>query len=89
MNADSILKEAVGLFRVNLRKVRGAKGLTGKQVSVDCELSTHKWVNDIEEGKGIPSLKEVCVICKYLHQDINDMLFHEISIEIKFTNQDQ
>ena len=73
------------LFRKNLMKVRISKGISGKELSERANLRQKKRVNDIEEGRGKPSLEEVCSLCKELNVNIDSMLYKvaEVSIEFK------
>lgn len=78
------MKIGFDIFRNNMRTVRGAKGISGPELSKTANLKQMKRAHDIEEGRGHPSIEEVVAICKALEVSIDDMLFREVEININF-----
>jgi transcriptional regulator with XRE-family HTH domain len=72
------------LFRKNLAKVRAVRGMSARELSEQAELKQKKRIHDIEEGRGTPTLDEVCIICKILEQPIDKMLYEEAQATVSF-----
>ena len=72
------------IFRQNLSEIRQAKRLSAKELAIKANLKQQKRINDIEEGRGSPSLDEVYSICKVLQISIDDMLNKSIKIKFEF-----
>jgi DNA-binding XRE family transcriptional regulator len=72
------------IFRNNLKKARYLFEMSGKDLSEKAGLRQLKRVNDIEEGRGKPTLEEVFSICEVLKQPIDDMLKKESTIKIVY-----
>ena len=49
-------------FRHNLKVIRTLHGITAKELCENCSLRQIKRIDDIEDGRGKPSLDEVSVI---------------------------
>lgn len=74
------------LFKKNIRKIRSSQGLSAKALAEKAELKQKKRILDFEEGRGIPTLEEVCSVCKALGYNIDDMLYKEAVVNIDFKN---
>lgn len=77
------------IFRRNIVKIRSSQSLSGRELSEKANLKQKKRINDIEEGRGTPSLDEVCSICRTLGYNIDDMLYKEASVIITFKKSDK
>lgn len=69
-------------FRRNLAVVRKSKEFSSKELSRLAELKQFKRINDIEEGRGMPSIDEIYSICKVLNVSMDDMI--EKTIYVKY-----
>jgi len=72
------------IFRKNIVKVRAVRGWSARELSEKAKLKQQKRILDIEEGRGTPSLEEVCSICKTLGYSIDEMLYKEATITVNF-----
>lgn len=77
-------KTDYAIFRRNLTRVRAVKGLSARELSEACGLRQSKRISDIEDGRGSPSLDEVCAICKHVGYHIDEMLYSEATVTINF-----
>lgn len=78
------MKTDLSLFRKNLIKVRVAKGVSARELSVQSNLRQFKRISDIEEGRGNPSLEEICSICKTLGYSIDEMIYKEAIVNVSW-----
>lgn len=72
------------VFRKNLNIVRNARQISAKTLAEDCGMKQLKRISDIEEGRGSPTLEEVCMICTKLNVSIDHMLSMNAKINITF-----
>jgi transcriptional regulator with XRE-family HTH domain len=72
------------IFRQNLVKLRAVRGMSAKDLSIEAGLRQPKRILDIEEGRGAPSLDEVCAICKVLGYKIDEMLYVDAKVTVDF-----
>lgn len=78
------MKTEYPILRRNIAKVRVARGLSARELSEKAGLKQLKRVSDIEEGRGCPTLDEVCAICKVLELPIDEMLYKEANVIVAF-----
>jgi len=78
------MKTDYAIFRRNLSRIRAAKGISARELSDTCKLKQMKRIHDIEEGRGQPSLDEVCIICKELGFGLDQMLYSEATTTVTF-----
>lgn len=74
-----------GFFCENMRTYRQFLGISSKQASIDCGLKLKSRWECIEYGRGVPSMLEFHLICKYLGQSMDDMLNKLAKMEIRFS----
>ncbi len=72
------------IFRRNIAKVRAVRGMSARELSIQAKLKQQKRISDIEDGRGSPTLDEVCEICKVLGYSIDEMLYNEATVTVKF-----
>jgi DNA-binding XRE family transcriptional regulator len=72
------------IFRDNLAKIRAVRCMSAEEVAIKAGLKHKKRVYDIEEGRLPPKLEDVCAICKLFEVSIDDMLYKETLVSIKF-----
>jgi transcriptional regulator with XRE-family HTH domain len=72
------------IFRRNITKIRAARAMSARELSELAKLKQQKRILDIEEGRGMPSLEEVCSICKTLGYSIDEMLYKEATVTVNF-----
>jgi transcriptional regulator with XRE-family HTH domain len=78
------LPEKYGIFRRNLVRLRGLRGISASELTVELQLKSPKRISDIEEGRGKITLDEACKICKFFGYNIDEMLYKEARATISF-----
>ena len=78
------MKTEYSIFRRNIARVRVVRGMSARELSEKAQLKQLKRVSDIEEGRGCPTLDEVCAICKVLGYSIDEMLYKEAKATVNF-----
>lgn len=78
------MKTEYSIFRRNVTKVRAVRGISARELSEQANLRNGKRASDIEDGRGSPSLEEVCAICKVLGYSIDEMLYKEAKFTVNF-----
>lgn len=72
------------IFYQNMRTLRLYRNISSKQASIDCGLKLKSRWEAIEYGRGVPSMLEFYLICKFLGQSMDDMLNKVAKTQIQF-----
>lgn len=67
-----------------MKIARFFKDMTAAELSKKARLRQMKRAADIEDGRGLPTLEEVCKICNALGQPIDSMLYKKAKIKIEY-----
>lgn len=71
------------IFRSNLRKLRASLGKTGAELSAELKMPA-KRINDLEEGRCRPKLDEVCALAKLFQCSIDNLIYSDVQMSVKF-----
>ena len=70
------------IFRKNLKLLRTANAVTGKDLSSLLSMSKMR-IHDLEEGRVTPTLSDMIKIVDHFPITFNDLLEYEITLDIK------
>lgn len=80
------MKHTEETFKYNLKLLRASSGLSGKELSIELDMSV-KRINDLEEGRMPPNLEDLIKIVGYFKISFDDLLMTRIQLKLYTDDQ--